>query len=115
MSGDVTDLFFCLKIFHITKMTAFLLGLAVGAVASVFGAVLSYWFGLRNADGVTRTPLAYLMMTVLGLGVLGAVVTLRAISTGGLLTAIITGAGVVLGFTAVFALLLAIYIRTDSA
>ena len=91
-------------------MTAFFVGLGIGAVISLIGAALSFWFGLHRTAGETKAPLAYLVLMVMGLGVVGLLVTVRAFVTGQVGAALLTGAGVVLGFNVVFGLLLLLYI-----
>ncbi|MCB9161508.1 MAG: hypothetical protein R3A10_23635 [Caldilineaceae bacterium] len=114
MSGDVTDLFFFSHFSLLLYMTAFFVGLGIGAVISLIGAALSYWFGLHRTDGETRAPLAYLVLMVMGLGLVGILVTVRAFVTGQVGAALLTGAGVVVGFNVVFGLLLLLYIRADN-
>ena len=95
-------------------MTAFFVGLGIGAVISLIGAALSYWCGLHRTGGETRAPLAYLVLMVMGLGLVGILVTVRAFVTGQVGAALLTGAGVVVGFNLVFGLLLLLYIRADN-
>lgn len=97
-----------------SMFTAFLSGFGIGVVVSLVGAALSYWFGLRRTLGETKTPLLFLMLAVLGLGAAGAVVLLGTVWTGGIAHALVTGAGVVIGFTVVFALLLFAWVRAET-
>jgi len=86
---------------------ALLLGIAIGAVASIIGAFFSYWFGLRIPDEKSRAPLGYLFMTVGFLGVIGVFAVVGSILSGqSLLHTALIGIGVMIGFSIVFAILL---------
>lgn len=95
-------------------LTAFLSGFGIGVGVSLVGAALSYWFGLRRTVGETKTPLLFLMLAVLGLGAAGGVVLISTVWTGRTTHALVTGAGVVSGFTVVFGLLLFFWVRAET-
>jgi hypothetical protein len=101
-------------------LSSFATGLLIGGGASLLGAMLSYWFGLRQVegrnDGHSGAPLAYLFLVPLILSFIGAVALVLALFNGrpvGLV--LVMGFGVVFGFTLVFALLLFAYVRRDNA
>ena len=101
-------------------LSSFATGLLIGGGASLLGAVLSYWFGLRQIEGrndeYSGAPLAYLFLVPLLLSFIGAVALVLAFFNGQPLgLVLLTGIGVVLGFTLVFALLLFAYVRRDGA
>ena len=91
-----------------------MIGLTLGAVTSVIGGILSYFFGLRKVSGDTAAPLVLLFMTVLFLGLLGVIAILLGIVSGNAFQALITGVGVVIGFSIAFALQLLPYFRFDN-
>ena len=93
--------------------TAFILGLAIGAAASIVGAGLSYWFGLRDHARVSRAPLFFLLVIIAVLSFIGAIVSLAAIPSGTVIHALVTGVGVVIGFSITFGLLLGVWLRAD--
>ncbi len=91
---------------------AFLIGLTIGAVASLLGAWLSYQYGLRQAPEATTAPLRYLLLVTIGLSLLGAAILLAALFYGYSLALVLTtGAGVIIGFWLVFFVLLMFWIR----
>jgi hypothetical protein len=95
--------------------TSFLIGLTIGGGASLFGAVLSYWFGLRDQTPQSGAPLAYLFLVPVVLSFIGALALVAAFFNDrsiGLI--LLTGLGVILGFTLVFALLLFLWVQQDS-
>ncbi len=94
-------------------ISAFFFGFSVGAALSLTGAFCSYWFGLRRTTGSSRAPLVYLMLAVLLLGILGAVALTLSFLSGTVLLAVIAGVGVILGFSAMFALIIAFWLVLD--
>jgi len=91
---------------------AFLIGLAIGIIASLLGAWLSYRYGLRLAPERTAAPLRYLLLVTIGLTLLGIAVLLTALFYGyNLRLVLVTGAGVITGFWSIFFGLLTFWLR----
>ena len=95
-------------------VTAFLMGLGLGAVAAAVGGLLSYWFGLRHRDDRTAVPVFYLFLFLLLLGVIGVFALIFGAFSGALIQGIISGLGVAVGFSVVFGTLLFAYTRVDN-
>ena len=95
-------------------LSSFLIGLTLGAIASVIGGILSYFFGLRKVSGDTAAPLVLLFVTVLTLGLLGVIAIFLSLGSGNTLQALVTGVGVVTGFSITFALQLLLYLKIDT-
>ena len=87
------------------------MGLGLGFAFSVAGALLSYWFGLRRNTGRTAAPLVYLFLTVLLLGMIGAVTLVMGLFSGKIVNGLVSGLGVVIGFSIVFAGLMFGYLK----
>lgn len=96
-------------------LNALLIGMLLGAAASGIGGLLSYFLGLRQVSQETAAPLVLLFMTVLFLGMIGVIALIIGTISGNLLRALITGLGVVIGFSVAFALLLLLYFQFDDS
>lgn len=94
-----------------SALNALVLGFALGAASSAVGGLLSYWFGLRRIDGPSAVPLVYLFLSVLMLGLVGALSLVFGAFSGSVVQALLTGIGVIFGFSTVFALLLFSWIK----
>ena len=90
------------------------LGIAIGAAASVAGAFLSYWFGLRHPTNDSRSSIGYLILTIGLLGLFSALALLGSLLNGqSVLHAVLMGIGIMLGFSAIFAALFFSWIHQD--
>lgn len=95
-------------------LIALLLGIIIGALASLVGAFLSYWFGLRTPTDQSKAPLGYLFLVVGALGVTGVFAVVGSILRGqSLLYTFLIGVGVMIGFSIAFAVLLFAWIRHE--
>ena len=95
--------------------TSFLIGLAIGGSASLLGGALSYWFGLRNQNSQSNAPLAYLFFVPVMLSLIGGLALVTAFfNDRSVMLLLLTGLGVIMGFTIVFALLLFVWVQQDS-
>lgn len=89
-----------------------IIGAVIGALLSGFGAYLSYRNGLRVDNERSVAPLGYMLLFSLALGLLGLLVTtLGWFLAGQVRTALVVGAGVLLGFGAVFVVLTLFWLR----
>ncbi|MCB0046462.1 MAG: hypothetical protein KDD92_13625 [Caldilineaceae bacterium] len=101
-----------------SSLSVFLTGLFIGGGASLLGAALSYWFGLAAAQGEddepTSVPIVYLFLVTIILSAIGAVALIATFfNQRSAAHVLLTGAGVVTGFTLVFSLLLFIYLQQE--
>ena len=95
---------------------SFFTGLLIGGCASLVGAALSYWFGLRDRKPQSGAPLAYLFLVPVVLSLIGALAVVFSLLNGGSVSlTLITGLGVIVGFTLVFALLLFLWVQAESS
>lgn len=95
-------------------LIALLIGIIIGALASLVGAFLSYWFGLRTPTDQSKAPLGYLFLVVGALGVTGVFAVVGSILRGqSLLYTFLIGVGVMIGFSIAFAVLLFAWIRHE--
>lgn len=108
---------YCFRREERTRMTSLFgpltVGFLIGAVASLVGGFLSYWTALRETNQPTRVPVIMLFLIVFVLGIIGALVITVGLFAGKLGDALLTGVGVLLGFSGVFALLLALWLRAE--
>ena len=95
-------------------LTALFLGTVIGALASLVGAFLSYWFGLRTPTVQSKAPLGYLFLVVTALGVTGVFAVIGSIFRGhSLLYTFLIGVGIMIGFSIAFAILLFAWIQHE--
>jgi len=92
-------------------LEAFFLGVVIGAVTSIIGGLISYLLHLRDGDSNPRHIIGCIYLTNGGLFALGTVVVVNSFFSGELINALITGAGVFIGFTAAFGILLYTWVQ----
>lgn len=94
---------------------AFILGVLIGAITSAAGGITSYALFLKDDKENARGVIGCLFLASGGLLSIGAVVVIFSFVSGDLTNALITGIGVFIGFTVVFALLLYIWMQTHAS
>lgn len=97
------------------NLTFFLIGLAIGGGSALVGGVTEYILHLRR-HGQPRSEVPGCLLYAVGGLVLAGIVALvvSLIVTGGLVPALVMGAGVMTGFYSGFILLVGIYFLLDA-
>lgn len=82
------------------------MGLLIGALVSCFGAIVSYFLYLRQADDHTLRPLGILLIVNGMLGFIGFMAIITSVFVGQLGLALLVGVGVLIGVVLTFGILL---------
>jgi hypothetical protein len=95
-----------------TYLTLFLIGAAIGLALALAGAVAEYWSSLRPKSSSTQQRLpGCLLYAAGGLGLAGIIAIIASfILSGGIIPALIMGAGVLGGFYTTFAFLFIVWV-----
>ena len=92
-------------------LMAILMGVLIGILTSLFGAMMSYFLYLRSSKERSFGPLGILLIIIGVLGLIGLVVLSISLFVGQITLAILTGLGVLIGFTFTFGIWYAVFLR----
>lgn len=95
------------------EITALLTGFGIGFIASLIGGIMSYIVYLRDNPQRAKGALGYVFIVTGLLFAIGVVAIALSLVVNEFAMAVLTGAGVFIGFSLAFALLIWVAIRTN--
>jgi|GEM_PF-3422666 len=95
-------------------ITYLLIGLAIGSISSLIGAIVSWVIYLRGGNNNGRGALGCVFFVTGALVLVGFVILILSIPSGTIGFAVIIGVGVFVGFSVTFGAMLMLWIRLQN-